>query len=80
MALYAVDAPAVGGFSITPADSDLTRPIRGIYVGGAGNLRVTTLDGSDLTFDVVPVGLLMPIQIKRVWSTSTTATLLIGLY
>lgn len=33
--------PAQGSFPITPADSALTKPTRGLYVGTTGNLEVT---------------------------------------
>lgn len=68
---------ATGGASITPVDSDLSTPVRAIWVGTQGNLRVTTVSGDDF---VLPnaVGLI-PIAVRRVWATNTTATGIVGL-
>lgn len=66
---------------VTPADSDLTRqPTIGVWVGGAGNLRVTTFAGEDVVIPSVPAGTLIPIKVKRIWATNTTATLIMALY
>lgn len=50
-----------------------------IYVGGAGNLKVTTERGDVVTFSAVPVGTVLPIRTSLVWATGTTATNLVGL-
>lgn len=70
---------ATGGFSISPDnDNDLTTPASAIYVGGAGDIKVDTIDGDTLTFVSHPVGYL-PVQVKKVYATGTGATNLIGL-
>lgn len=74
------DAPANGAFSITPADSDLNRIIRGFYVGVTGNVQVTTLDEQIVVFVAIPAGQIMPVSCQRVWSTNTTASSIVGLY
>lgn len=75
------DGPASDGQPVTPADgADLARISR-LYVGGTGNLRVTLrdqADGDSVIFNAVPVGFL-PLLVKRVWATSTTATNIIAL-
>ena len=43
-----------------------------IYVGAAGNVKVTTARGSDVTFIGVQAGQVIPVQVLRVWSTGTT--------
>ena len=45
-----------------------------IYVGGAGNVRVLTAQGSDVTFTSVLGGSVLPVQVIRVFATNTTAT------
>ncbi len=65
--------------AITPADSDLDQPVAALYIGGDGNVRVTTSHGQDVTFTGMLVGTFLPVKVKRVWSTNTTATNLIGL-
>lgn len=53
--------------------------ISGIYVGGTGDVAVTTSNGETVTFSAVPVGTILPITVKQVMSTNTTATLMLGL-
>ena len=74
------DAPAHGAVTVTPADSNLSYDIRGFYVGATGDVRVTTINGNDVTFVAVPAGQIMPISCQRIWSTGTTATSIVGLY
>jgi hypothetical protein len=50
-----------------------------LYVGGAGNVTVTTLGGDDVTFNAVPIGTVLPVQVLSVKS-STTATLINALW
>lgn len=72
---------AKGSVTVTPHDSNaLAKTTRALYVGGAGNLKVTMRDGSTPTFTAVPAGLLLPISVTHVWSTGTTATAIVGLY
>lgn len=72
--------PASAGFAITPSDeTDFARVTRGIYVGGAGNVVVVWPDDTTTTFPSVPAGVILPVRAKRVNSTSTTATNMVGL-
>lgn len=70
--------PASRAIAVTPADSDLTLPFRGLYVGTTGNIKVTDLYGNAVTFNSVPVGF-FPVGVTRVWSTGTTASNIVGL-
>jgi hypothetical protein len=45
-----------------------------IYVGAAGNVKVTTAQGTDVTFVGLQAGQVIPVQVRRVWSTGTTVT------
>lgn len=69
------------GFAITPHDStELALTPKAVWVGGAGNLVVRLVDDSaDITISGIASGSLLPIRPKLVKTTST-ATLLIGLY
>ncbi len=51
-----------------------------IYVGGAGNVKVTTAQGDEVTFIGLQMGIVIPVQVIRVWSTGTTATNLLRIY
>lgn len=67
--------------SITPSDSDdLDVVPRAIYVGGSGDVKVDMLDGSTVTFKSLQAGEVHWIRPRRVYSTDTTATDIIGLY
>jgi len=73
--------PAQYAAAVVPNDAvDLTQPTRGVYVGVSGDLTVTMVgDTAQVTFHGVPVGVL-PVCVKRVWSTGTTATNLLALW
>jgi hypothetical protein len=73
------DSCAKIAVAITPANSDLVESVRALYVGTGGALRVTTVLGNDVTFTNVADGSILPVSVKRVWSTSTTASNIIGL-
>lgn len=62
--------------AITKSDTE-TNAFSGIYVGGAGNVTVVTEDGTNVTFNAVPVGTILPIRTQKVMD-ATTATLLVG--
>lgn len=70
--------PVTHAITITPDNAtDLPHLTRAIYVGGAGNVRVTMADGSVVTFGAMSTGW-QPIRIARVHATGTTATSIIG--
>jgi hypothetical protein len=51
-----------------------------LYVGGAGNVRVRTVGGNDVAFNGLTAGQFVPVQVKRVFTTGTTATNLVALW
>lgn len=51
-----------------------------LYVGGAGNLRVLTDGEDDVIFYNVAAGSFLPVQVKRVFATNTTATNIVALW
>jgi hypothetical protein len=68
-----------GAVVITPNDNaNLTDPVSAIYVGGSGNIRLVTLAGDQVVVSSTPIGIL-EIGATKIFSTSTTATGLIGL-
>lgn len=68
-------------FSITPSNTvDFTVATRAIYVGGAGAISVVTINDETVIFVGVPIGTVLPIRAKRVNSTGTGASNLVGLY
>jgi len=56
---------------------------RALWVGAAGNIALVAPDNTTKILEAVPAGTLLPIQFKRVNSTSTTsqtATSMIAIY
>ena len=51
-----------------------------LYVGGTGNVSVITIGGDQLTFNGVPAGTTLPIQVLKLRATGTTATLVNALW
>lgn len=70
---------AHGAVAVTPNDSTELPVPRSLYVGVSGDIKVTMVDGQDVVFENVPVGI-FPIQALKVWSTGTTATGIRALY
>lgn len=71
---------------VVPSDtSDITAPGGAeqngcvLYVGVTGDLRVTTAGNDDVIFKNVPVGF-FPVQVLKVWATSTGADEIIALW
>lgn len=73
-------SPAGDAALITPGASAMANVTRGIYVGGAGNLNVTTLGGTTVLFSAVPGGTIIPIRATHILATSTTATLIVAMW
>jgi hypothetical protein len=73
--MYPGDAAAV-----TPSDTvDLATPSV-VWVGTAGNVKVTTAQGTEVVFTSVPGGTVLPVQVIRVWATGTAATNIVRIF
>lgn len=75
--------------AVTPSDTvDLALKGTGsgtkqLYVGGTGDIKVALTgqkDSEAVTLKAVPTGTMLPFSVRRVFSTGTTATLLIAVY
>jgi len=76
---------APGGYAnaavLTLHDStDFANEVQGIYVGGTGNLTVVMPDDSTVLISAIPVGTFLPIRCKRINTTDSTATLVVGFW
>ncbi len=70
---------AVGGAPVTPSDTDIVN--NGIlYIGTGGSVAVVTRSGDTLTFTNVANGVFLPVVVKQVLATGTTATDILILY
>lgn len=72
---------------VTKSDTvDIPNPGNGevegcvLYVGTGGILRVLTAGGDDITFHGVPNGTFIPVQVVRVFDTTTTANNIVALW
>lgn len=76
--------PASDAVSVTPNDSaDLAIVSRALYVGGAGNVTVVMEDGEPgdtVVFSDVKSSTVLPIAVRRVMATGTTATAIVALW
>lgn len=69
-----------GGAAVTPNDgADLSAPAKALWIGGTGNVKVDMIDGTTITLNSVPVGML-DVYVKRVYATGTTATNIVAMY
>lgn len=68
--------------AVTPNnDNDLPNGIcRALYIGGGGTVVLDTANSTSLTFAGLQAGTILPLNVRRVRSTSTTATSIIALY
>ena len=76
-----VTRPAENAVSVTTNDStDLATDARGVYVGVGGDLKVTLVGGTTVTFANLAAGVIHPIQARRIWATGTDAADILGIY
>ena len=74
------ESPGVGGVAVTPSDSaDLAVvPARFLYVGTSGNLSVVMLNGDSVA--LTGVSGWVPLSVRRVNATGTTASGIVAFY
>jgi len=51
-----------------------------LYVGVAGDVKVTTAGGDDVVFTGILAGSFIPVQVTKVFATGTTATNIVALW
>lgn len=73
------DAPGTGAVAVTASDVTVyDPPLRALFVGGAGNVTLTGLDGIDAVFTGVTAGTILPVSCTKV-KAATTATNITGI-
>lgn len=72
--------PSGQAVAVTPSDATDLGSTRGLYIGVGGNLVVTMLDNTNVTFVAVPSGTILPIRVQKVRATGTTASSIVALY
>lgn len=79
--MSAISDPVDHAAAITPHNTnDLSSVTNGIYVGSSGDIAVLMSDGAAVTFVAAVAGSVLPIRVKRVKATGTTATNLVALW
>jgi len=68
-----------GAAAVTPSDTVTFAPSV-VYVGGTGNVKVTCANGDVVTFTNIQGGGVIPVRVKQVFATDTTATTLVRIY
>ncbi len=51
-----------------------------LYVGVAGDVKVTTAGGDDVTFTGILAGSFIPVQVVKIFDTLTSATNIVALW
>ena len=51
-----------------------------LYIGAAGNIKITTVAGDVVTFVGINTGTFFPVNVVKVWNTDTTAANIIALW
>lgn len=68
-------------FTITPNDAEnLPHNTIAIYIGGAGDLKIDTVNGDNVLIKNLSSGIWHPIKAKKVYAAGTTATNILGAY
>lgn len=65
--------------AVTTSDTTVLIGVKGLWIGGTGNVSVVTFNGNTVTFTAVPSGVLLPIAVTKVRATGTTATNILAL-
>ena len=51
-----------------------------LFIGTAGNIKVTTVAGDEVTFSNISSGQFFPVQVKKVFNTGTSADNILALW
>lgn len=73
--------PAIRTADVTPSDATIYNPpMRGLYVGGSGTVKLIAADDTVASTWQVTAGSYIFVEIKQVLSTGTTATSMVALW
>lgn len=61
-------------------DQTFDPPLKGLYIGTAGNVRAVSVGGDDKTFVAMANGIWHPMPIRMIKQSGTTASNMIGGY
>jgi len=61
--------------AITPSNTVDLPQFSVVYVGTGGNVKVTTAQGTVVTFSNAIAGSVLPVRVRRVWADSTASNM-----
>lgn len=71
--------PAEKLIAITPSDvANLAVPIRALYAGAAGDVKLVDMLGTTVTLVGLAAGVFHPVCAVKIFATDTTATDIVG--
>jgi hypothetical protein len=74
-------APGRDAAAVSPDDlSDLAVLPRALFIGQGGALALRMAGGQDVVFQGVQSGTILPVRVRRVMATGTTATSILALW
>lgn len=74
------DVPADDFIAVTPhASTDIAVLTRALYIGTGGDVVAVKANGDTVTFSNVQAGTIIPIRVRRVNASGTTATNIVAL-
>ena len=74
-------SPAIDGAVVVPSDTvQLAQVSRAIYVGSTGDIAAELASGTQVTFTAVPAGMILPLRLRKIRSTGTSATNIVALW
>jgi hypothetical protein len=66
--------------AVTTSDTNTFATASIIFSGTGGTIRVLTAQGTDVTFTNVQAGAILPVQVLRVFTTTTTAASMVRIF
>lgn len=77
--MYFNSAIGAGAFDVTPGQAFPNAKHVVLFIGGDGDVAVTTKQGDNITFTGLTAGSILPVFVKAVRTSGTTATGLVGI-
>jgi hypothetical protein len=75
-----VTAPVCQAVEVTPNDAtDLANWTRAVFVGVGGDVKVDMATSGTVTFKNILSGTTLPIRVRRIYATGTTAQSIVAL-
>lgn len=74
-----LETPAENAFAVTIGEN-MEYATRAIYVGVGGDINIQTVHNDEVLLKNVLTGQILPIRVKKILSSGTTATDIVGFY